>query len=250
MIWKCFPVVKLFVGSSLDIASCLLAGFPPSLLGLEGDLGIVLPGITFVYFLLWEAFTLCSVHGSSCYSTCYWKCCCFQTRLRYLVSFKVLFHWHYSWWNLLLVSRLAGPLPSLSNWKWFLVAWAGPCVKFHPSLHSSSAWRHEKERERALHFTSMSLLQWLERDSSLPPRKKCILRERIMLSLAVVNREGPEESGRRELLKREHVLSRRFASMLPLGRNSYSVQYGEQGCCMEGPSHWFSEPDVMVAQFL
>lgn len=58
-----------------------------------------------------------------------------------------------------------------------------------------------------------------------------------MLSLAVVNGEGPEESGGRELLKREHVLSRHFASMLPLGRNSYSVQYGEQGCCTEGPSH-------------
>lgn len=41
-------MVKLFVGSSLDIASCVLAGFPPNFLGREGDLSIVLPGITFV----------------------------------------------------------------------------------------------------------------------------------------------------------------------------------------------------------
>lgn len=31
----------------------------------------------------------------------------------------------------------------------------------------------------------------------------------------------PEESGRRELLKREHVLSQHFASLPALGRDSY-----------------------------
>lgn len=101
-----------------------------------------------------------------------------------------LFHWHYSWWNQPLVSLAAGPLPSRSNWKPFLVAWAGPCVRFHPSLHLSSAWCQEEESERALHFASTSLLQLLARDSSLPPGQKCVSRELIVLSLAVVNGEG------------------------------------------------------------
>lgn len=119
----------------------------------------------FVFFvLLGEIFILCSVHlavvaphvsGNAVLKTVF----------RFLVSFTVLFLWYYSWWNLLFVSLAAGPLPLLSNWKQFLGAWADPCVKCYSNLHSSSAWRCEKESGQALHFASISLLQLLEQNA-------------------------------------------------------------------------------------
>lgn len=48
-------MVKLLVGGSLDIASCLLAGFPPHFLVSEGDLAVVLPDTPFV----WVFFFFC-----------------------------------------------------------------------------------------------------------------------------------------------------------------------------------------------
>lgn len=186
-IWKWFALVKLFVGGSLNIASVRTVS--PSRLSCsflqqwgESLSDSTWHKICLFISILVGVFILYSVHCSNYYSTCFWNCCSFQTVCRNHFSFRALFFpWHHSWWNMLLVSPGAS-LPSLE------AVSGSTSVMFHPSLHSSSAWCHERETEGALCFTS--LLQFWEEICFTPC--KSTWRELIMLSLVPVHGEGQE----------------------------------------------------------
>lgn len=254
MIWKCFPVVKVFVGGSVDIASCLLAGFPPHFLGSEGDLGVVLAGTTFLcFFFYWGRYLYCVQLIVAVVTPCVsGNAAAFRLYSGILLVLRFFFfHWHYLLplkpavsephsrpsaitLKLEAVSDSAsGPMcqtPPEPSFVFCLMPWKGERVSFAFGIHVPAP-----VAGKTFIFTPWAEMHIAGTNNAF----SCGCEWR-----------RPQESGRRELLKREHVLNWRFAGMLPLGRSSYGVQYGEQGCCMEGPSHWFLELEVMVAQFV
>lgn len=158
---------------------------------------------------------------------CFWKRCCFQTVFGYLVSFTVL---SLSLTLLLMKPAVSEPRgrPSAIVLKLEALSGSvsGPVCQIPPEPSFVFCLMPGRGERASFAFrVHLPAAVAGKRFVSTPWAEMRIEGANSAFSCSC-EWGRPAESGRRELLKRERVLNRCFAGMLPLGRNVCSVQYG------------------------